>query len=291
MLTRALSIWVNHQGLSSHNPLDTSLNGRNQGRRQAIRKFMSAHTNLDSGVIDPVAEDTEFKPIPEDQLIDAGSALTSEAEVASEHESNPQAENFKALREEVRLKKEKLDEMERLRNEDREYFQKQLEELKSSQRQHSQPEPKKQRIFEGMESDYVPSVGEIESALERHDRSIREQMEEMSVMQKYPDYHDVLQKDLVPLIKEKPHLAQMINSSPNKALAAYELGMMARSTKQSAPKDISGAERAQRIVQNSQKPMNVAQVGGSSAISKADYYASMSDADFLKLAQKNLSQI
>lgn len=252
---------------------------------------MSALSNQETGVIDPVAEDTEFKPTPQDQLIDAGDALASQESNASENESTPQAENFRAIREELKSKKQQIDELENLRSQDREYFQKQLDELKSQSRGQSQPQPKKQRIFEGMEKDYVPSVGEIESALEQHERSIREKMEEMSVIQKYHDYHDVLENDLVPLIKEKPHLAQMIQSSENKALAAYELGIMARQTKQPASKDMSGAERAQRIVQNAEKPMNIAQVGGSSAISKADYYSQMSDADFLKLAKQHLSQI
>lgn len=248
-----------------------------------------------SGVTDPVAEDTNFKPIPDDQLIDARDVVASEPAQASENETTPQAENFRAIREELRYKKEENDELRKKLDDNQAYFQKQIEELRSSLPQQSRPEPKEKRYFEGMEKDYVASVGEIESAFEKHERSIREQMDELSVMQKYPDYHDVLQNDFMSLVKDKPYLAQMIQSSPNKALAAYELGLMARNTRSQMNtqpvQTMTGAERAQKIVQNAQKPGNIANVGGSPVLSKADYYAQMSDSEFMKLARQNLDGI
>jgi hypothetical protein len=50
-------------------------------------------------------------------------------------------------------------------------------------------------------------------------------------------------------------------------------------------------ENAQRIVDNSKKPGTLSQAGGQSTLSKADYFASMSDQEFMKMATRNLEGI
>jgi len=48
---------------------------------------------------------------------------------------------------------------------------------------------------------------------------------------------------------------------------------------------------AQRIVENARKPATLSQAGGQSVLSKADYYATMSDAEFMKMANQHLESV
>lgn len=246
---------------------------------------------IETGVSDPVAEDiNNFQQIPEEQLTDASNPDSRDVVEEVENVSNPQAENFKALRKEIEEKVLKIDELQKSQSIERENFQKQFEQLQRNLQEKQSPTPK-HRVLNDYEDDYVPSVGEIRKAFVEQENSLREKMEEIEVIQKHSDYMDVIQNHFIPLVKEKPYLVQMIQNSPNKAQAAYDLGRLAIKPTESAPQTMSGAERAQRIVENARKPGNVANVGGSSVINKADYYANMSDADFAKLAKKNLSEI
>jgi hypothetical protein len=47
----------------------------------------------------------------------------------------------------------------------------------------------------------------------------------------------------------------------------------------------------QRALSNANKPQTLASVGGQGQLSAADYYASMSDEDFMKIAGRNLANI
>ncbi len=47
----------------------------------------------------------------------------------------------------------------------------------------------------------------------------------------------------------------------------------------------------QRALANASKPQTLATVGGRGQLSAADYYASMSDDDFMKIAAKNMANI
>lgn len=189
--------------------------------------------------------------------------------------------NFKALRDEISKIKAEKDELAQ-----------NLQMLKSNSAQLQQPEEKKS-IFKGMGKRDVPNVEEIEMALAERERGYRAQIEELQVMQKHSDYAEVLDK-LAPLLKEKPHLIEGIQGASNKALFAYELGKLAQNAMQAQqinqpPTPINN--NAQRIVENSRKPGTLSQTGGQSALSQADYYASMSDKEFMDLAMKNLNAI
>lgn len=207
-------------------------------------------------------------------------------------ESNPQSENFRALREEVdRIKTE--------REAEKRDHQLQLEMLRANlaqsqmQAQPKQPEPQAKKMFEGMADDDVPNVSELRREWAQRESDYQSRLEELQVQQSHPDYAEVIEKFVLPLIKQKPHLAEGIQGARNKALYAYELGKMAQATYQppapvvEAPKN----ETAQRIVENARKPGTLSQAGGQGALSQADYFASMSDQDFMKFASKNLDAI
>ncbi len=199
-------------------------------------------------------------------------------------EPSQQELNFKALREEVdRIKGEK------------EELRQNLELLRANFQQQqppavSQPEPKK--FLEGMGDHEVPNVSEIRKAFEQREADYQMRLEELQVQQSHPDYAEVLEKYTAPLLKQKPHLAEGIYGARNKALFAYELGKMAQGQQQIVPVEkTQPSVTAQKIVENAKKPGSIAQAGGQSVLSKADYYATMSDQEFMKMAAKNLGEI
>ena len=198
---------------------------------------------------------------------------------------NPQAENFRALREEVdRIKAEKEAE--------KRDHQMQLDMLRANlaNQQPRQPEPQPKGMFDGMKDDDVPNVGELKREWEQREANYQARLEELQVQQMHPDYAEVIEKYALPLVKQKPHLAEGIQGARNKALFAYELGKMAQAMNQPAVQQ-QKSETAQRIVDNSRKPGTLSQAGGQAALSKADYFASMSDQKFMEMAMKNLEGI
>lgn len=227
---------------------------------------------------------TEDYPV-QTELLDKPVKVESE-EKAEKPESNPQAENFRALREEVdRIKAE--------REAEKREHQLQLDMLRANldqQRYQKQPEPQAKKMFEGMKDDDVPNVAELRKEWAQKESDYQSRLEELQVQQMHPDYAEVIEKYALPLVKQKPHLAEGLQGASNKALFAYELGKMAQ--QMNAPKiETIRSENAQRMVENSKKPGTLSQAGGQAALSKADYFASMSDQEFMKFATKNLEGI
>lgn len=206
----------------------------------------------------------------------------------AEEAPSKQELNFRALTQEV-------DRMKAEREAERREYQLQLDLLKANLERQSQPQqapsPSERRMFEGMKEDDIPNVGELRREWEAKESAYQARLEELQVAQMHPDYAEVIEKYALPLVKQKPHLAEGIQGSKNKALFAYELGKMAQQLQQAPVHAPSRSETAERIVQNSQKPGTLSQAGGQGALSKADYFATMSDKDFLKYASQHLEGI
>jgi hypothetical protein len=204
-------------------------------------------------------------------------------------EPSEQELNFKAFREEIdRIKAE------------REEFKQNLEILRANVQQQTprREEPAPKKFLDGMEDNDIPNVKEIRSAWDQREKEYVSRIEELQVAQQHPDYAEVLEKYLTPLIRQKPHLAEGIQGASNKALFAYELGKMYQQQQIAqavpppvAPQATPPSETAKRIVENARKPGTLAQAGGQGALSKADYFATMSDEDFMRMASKNLEGI
>jgi hypothetical protein len=193
--------------------------------------------------------------------------------------------NFKALRESVeKLKAE--------REEEKRDYQAQLDMLRANQR----PEAKPKQMFEGMDDSDIPNVGELRKVWNERERVYRENIEEMQVASRYPDYVEVLNKYGTQLAKNDPLFVQGVQGAENKALFAYQyakreqrLQELESLTKQSATQVRNPEkENVQKMIDNSKKPGTLAKVGSQSVLSQSDYYASMSDADFVKFASKHL---
>lgn len=201
-------------------------------------------------------------------------------------QENPQDRNFRRLTEEVdRIKAE--------RETEKREFQNQIEMLRANASQGKPPQEANRQMFDHMNENDVPSVSEIRREWAQRESVYESQLEELRVAQQHPDYAEVLQKYAAPLMKEKPHLLKGVLASENKAQALYDLGVMQKELQAmkstAAPKQKS--MDAQKIVENAQKPGNIAQTGGQGVLSNADYYATMSDKDFMKFASKHLEGI
>jgi len=261
--------------------------------------------NTDPAAVGPSVVDTnsyqqEAEEFPaQKELLDQPSAPVQDSAKEAvvpppEPATNPQAEHFRSLREEVdRIKAE--------REAEKREHQLQLDMFRANAARQYQdnPPPKERQFLDGMNEEDIPNVGELRREWDQKERAYQERLEELQVAQQHPDYAEVLEKFVVPLIKQKPHLAEGIHGARNKSLFAYELGKMAQQMQaqvatpapQERPAAATRTENAQRIVENSRKPGTLSQAGGQGALSKADYYSSMSDADFMKFASKNLDGI
>ncbi len=243
-------------------------------------------------ISDPVAVDqvdtNSYAPQDEvtvhEEFLSASETPT-DSEQPLQTPENPQAGHFRALREEVdRIKAE--------RDLEKREYQLQIDMLRANMAQQmpTTPAPKEREMFEGMAADDVPSVAEIRNEWGQRESAYKARLEELQVQQSRPDYAEVIEKYALPLVQQKPHLLQGIQNAENKALMAYELGKMAQQIAQaSAPPQRS--ESAQKIVDNARKPGTLSQAGGQGALSKADYFATMSDAEFMRMASKNLEGI
>lgn len=206
--------------------------------------------------------------------------------VATEAAEEPSKQelNFRALTQEV-------DRMKAERESEKREYQLQLDMLRANLEQRNRPEPAHERKFlDGMKEEDIPNVGELRKEWEQKESMYQSRLEELQVAQQHSDYAEVMEKYLAPLVKQKPYLAEGIQGARNKAQYAYELAKMAQQI-QEQQVVTTKSENAQRIVENSKKPGTLSQAGGQGALSKADYFASMSDQEFMKMASRNLEGI
>lgn len=234
---------------------------------------------VDQQVVDTNSYAQEYEEYPVNQeLVDQ----PAQAEV--EKQPSESELNFRALTQEV-------DRMKAEREAEKREYQLQLDMLRANMAQQSQPAPAQERKFLGdMKDDDIANVGELRREWEQKEAMYQQRLEELSVAQMHPDYAEVIEKFALPLVKQKPHLAEGIQGARNKALFAYELGKMAQ--QMSKPVETpQRSENAQKIVENSRRPGTLSQAGGQGALSKADYFATMSDAEFMKMASRNLDGI
>lgn len=199
--------------------------------------------------------------------------------------------NFKALREEVdRIKAEKESE--------RREYQLQLEVLRANNRQDQrQPDREPKKFLADMADSDVPSVADLRNEWESRESSYKAKLEELEVQQRNPDYAEVIEKYASHLAKTDPTFLEGLRGAGNKAQFAYQQGrrekelqeLRAQVQQRSVPEMKS--DNAQRIVDNARKPGTLSQAGGQGALSKADYFANMSDREFMEIAAKNLESI
>jgi hypothetical protein len=197
--------------------------------------------------------------------------------------------NFAAMR----------DEMSRQRRENEE-LRYNLELWKSQLTKQNQPVPE----IESIDRSEPLTRGAYEEDMTGKFRQMQQQIADLqfkvtenTVASKYSDYDEVVEKYTVPLVKEKPHLADGIRSAENKPLFAYELGKMQRELEQSrqelqraksqysyqqAPTASQPVSSPQlRMLENAMKPGSLSMTGGQGTfVPQTVNYATMSDAEF-----------
>jgi hypothetical protein len=239
-----------------------------------------------TGVIDQVAEGQEVfeQEVQQDTGALQGDDIGGSAGTTQPTDPDPLSDkemNFRAIREQLDQMKQERDELVR-------EHRLQVDLLRANL-QPKQVEPEAPKAFKGMNDDDIPSVADLRRELASREDAYRTRIEELEFQQSHPDYSEVLNKYLAPLVKEKPYLAREIQNSQSPSAMAYELAKLAEQARgnqmTTEPKKNANA---QRIVENARKPGTLSQAGGQGALSKADYYESMSDEDFYRLASKNL---
>lgn len=231
------------------------------------------------GVTDPAAVDqvatTPEPEVPQEEAVQTVEPVQAESD---------KDYNFRALREELAQIKEDRD---RLRGD--------FEDLRRNQVQR-QPEPPRKRAIDDINSDDLITGAQLKQAMAEREAEYQLMLGELQVKSQYSDYDEVTAKYGVPLIEKEPDLAQGFLAAPNKAAYLYKIGKLAMNAdRQPEPVMQAPAQPsrdAQRIVANASKPGTLSNaVGGAGNLSKADYYATMSDAEFTAFMNKNLEQV
>lgn len=195
--------------------------------------------------------------------------------------------NFEALRGEVSKMKE-----------EREYWKGQAEAFSRA------PTPatpqRDDPISKWDESDWGDSsnVKQAFEAIRQENQSLRnefrDQLAAIETKSQHSDWNNMVTQHVPQLTSKNPIFAEMIKNSSNPYEAAYllaELNARTQSQQQPQGQQYQQSGDAQRAIANAQKPQSISSVGGNGALSSADYYASMSDEDFMKIAGRNLANI
>lgn len=238
------------------------------------------------GVIEPAAEVQEAS-IPQNDPLE---------QVAQVSQESDKDYNFKALREELAQIKEDRD---RLRGD--------FEDLRRSNVQRQPEQAFRKSAIDDINSDDLVTGAQFKQILAEREAEYQLMLGELHVKSQNQDYDEVTSKYGIPLIEKEPDLQSgfMNANAANKAAYLYKIGKMAQDQQayrelianQSQPTQYVQPEprvskSAERIVANASKPGTLsAPTGGAGNLSKADYYATMSEAEFTAMINRNLEQI
>lgn len=205
----------------------------------------------------------------------AGALDTGVEEVAAQ--PSDKELNFRAVREELSKLKE-----------EREYWKGQAEAYKSPQRQ--EPVREQASPFKDLPDDEWVNGQQVKHAYQNLRQEFQDKFAAIETKAQHSDWNSLVTQNVPQLTNKNPLFAEMIQNASNPYEAAYLLAELnARGRQESAPTQPS--PDAQRAIHNASKPRTLESVGGSPTLSKADYYATMSDKDFETLATKNLANI
>jgi len=142
--------------------------------------------------------------------------------------------------------------------------------------------------FADLSDNDVLTVGEAKKFIQGFQRQQTMAVEELKMAQAHPDYNEVVRKYLPEVLKNDPDLKDMIMNAPNPYKAAYHLAKRSDNYLQDQ-RAANRSPEAQKAVQNLQKVGNLSAVGQAPAGSAGSNYKTMSDADFMKAANRHLA--
>lgn len=211
---------------------------------------------------------------------------TREPDVAGQVQLSEQQQNFRALREEISKAQS-----------EREYWKGQAEAYaRIPTRQPEQPQATQEDAISALDWDDSKDVRKAFESIRDENRSLRSEIKDaltaIETKTQRQDWNAMVTQHVPQLTSKNPIFAEMIQKVSNPYEAAYllaELNSKASTLAQQASQD--GGMNGQRAIANAQKPQTLASVGGQGQLSAADYYASMSDKDFMEIAARNLANI
>jgi len=138
----------------------------------------------------------------------------------------------------------------------------------------------------GLNKDDVITYGDLEKLLSKKERQYQMSIEELKMVQKHPDYQEVVTKYLPEVLKTNPSLRNTLAETQNFELAYY-LAKTSDAYKGAAKSQKKNAD-AERIVQNAQQAGSLSSVGSNSPLNQAKRYKDMSDDEFRKTVNRNM---
>jgi len=149
--------------------------------------------------------------------------------------------------------------------------------LQANGGQQGQPEPRE---------DDVVTYGELKKLAAQRDKITQAEVLELKMQQAYPDYGEVVRTFLPQALSEDPELRSDIENSKNPYKLAYKLAKKSDAYQQ-VQREKATSPEAVKAIANSKKTGNLSSVGSVSQASTQSVWSNMSDAEFLKHAERN----
>jgi hypothetical protein len=180
--------------------------------------------------------------------------------------------NFRALREEAAKLKEQS-----------EYWRGQAEALAKAPAR-PDPAPKEDPLASldwHSGDDVQKAFRHVQEENQRLRDEMRDALASVATKSQHQDWNKMVTQHVPQLTSKNPIFSEMINNASNPYEAAYLLAELNQRA--------TGSQ--QRAMMNAQKPQTLNSIGGNGTLSNADYYATMSDQDFMKVAYRNMESI
>jgi len=211
------------------------------------------------------------------------------------HESEKEY-NFKALREEISREKAERERERQRYSEEIAFLREQYKSKSTNEDQISKSEIDKLSDDDLLTAgQYKRHLQDLESRYQQQLEQVRLNAEEARMKATNPDYAEVMEKYTIPLLQNNRDFARAFQAAENKADFAYRLGkmqMLSEAKPVQEPVKTEQMQKAERIIENSKKPGTLSNArGGQPSLSKAEYYAAMSEAEFNALVSKNLEEV
>ena len=230
-----------------------------------------------------------YQDVNMDQFVgDPLNTGVTQPDVAGQVQLSDKEMNFRALRDEAAKLKEEAS-----------YWKGQAEAYsKIPTRQPESPQPSREDALNALDWDDSRDVKKAFDAIRQENVHLREEIKDaltaLETKTQRQDWNNMVTQHVPQLTSKNPIFAEMIQKASNPYEAAYllaELNARASQPGQVQQNTVAQNSNGQRALTNASKPQTLATVGGQGQLSAADYYASMSDEDFNKIAARNLANI
>lgn len=228
-----------------------------------------------------------YQDVNVDQVVgDPLNTGVNQPDVAGQVQLSDKEMNFRALRDEASKLKEEAS-----------FWKGQAEAYSKIPIRQPEAQATQQDALAALDWEDSRDVQKAFNAIRQENTSLREEIKDaltaIETKSQRQDWNKMVTQHVPQLTSTNPIFAEMIQKASNPYEAAYLLAELnARATVPTPPaQPEQGYMNGQRAIANAQKPQTLASVGGQGQLNAADYYASMSDEDFMKIAGKNLANI